>query len=75
MSGLQEGKVVSNTICWLAHGPYPGLMTYEGHMINESSYHTKSCDNHRPVQNSGIMFVATTIWKVNYNTFKIVLFK
>ncbi|TYK11982.1 hypothetical protein E5676_scaffold981G00120 [Cucumis melo var. makuwa] len=61
MCELHEGKVVSNTIRWLEHGPNHGVMTYEGYMINGSSYQTKSCDDHRIVQNSGIMLVATTM--------------
>ncbi|KAL4027983.1 hypothetical protein IC575_011173 [Cucumis melo] len=36
-------------------------MTYEGYMVNGCSYHTKSRDDHRTVQNSGIMLVATTM--------------
>ena len=99
MSELQEGKVLSNTIRWLAHGPHPALMMYNGYIINGTSYHTKSHDDYRTVQNSGIMLVATTmqvssakdknpvvcdmsfygtiqeIWEVNYNMFKVVLFK
>ncbi|KAL4038060.1 hypothetical protein IC575_001665 [Cucumis melo] len=36
-------------------------MMYEGYMVNRCSYHTKSRDDHRTVQNSGIMLVATTM--------------
>ncbi|KAA0060215.1 hypothetical protein E6C27_scaffold386G00370 [Cucumis melo var. makuwa] len=36
-------------------------MTYGGYMVNGCSYHTKSRDDHRTVQNSGIMLVATTM--------------
>ncbi|KAL4022903.1 hypothetical protein IC575_016649 [Cucumis melo] len=61
MCELHEGKVVSNTIRWLAHGPNCGVMTYGGYMVNGCSYHTKSRDDHRTVQNSGIMLVATTM--------------
>ncbi|KAL0546536.1 hypothetical protein IC582_016447 [Cucumis melo] len=61
MCELHEGKVVSNTIRWLAHGPNCGVMTYDGYMVNGCSYHTKSRDDHRTVQNSGIMLVATTM--------------
>ncbi|KAL4018023.1 hypothetical protein IC575_021610 [Cucumis melo] len=61
MCELHEGKVVSNTIRWLAHGPNCGVMTYEGYMVNGCSYHTKSRDDHRTVQNSGIMLVAMTM--------------
>ncbi|KAA0053269.1 transposase [Cucumis melo var. makuwa] len=61
MCELHEGKLVSNTIRWLAHGPNCGVMTYEGYMVNGCSYHTKSRDDHRTVQNSGIMLVATTM--------------
>ena len=61
ISELHKGKVVSNIIQWLAHGPLPGVMTYEGYMINISCYHTKSRDDHQIVQNSGIMLVATTM--------------
>ncbi|TYK04901.1 hypothetical protein E5676_scaffold143G001050 [Cucumis melo var. makuwa] len=61
MCELHEGKVVSNTIRWLAHDPNCGVMTYEGYMVNGCSYHTKSLDDHRTVQNSGIMLVATTM--------------
>ena len=59
MRELQEGKGISSTIRSLAHGPHPDLMTYEGYMINGSSYHTKSRDDHRTVGNSGILLVAT----------------
>ncbi|KAA0061183.1 transposase [Cucumis melo var. makuwa] len=58
---LHEGKVVSNTIRWLAHSPNCGVMTYDGYMVNGCSYHTKSRDDRRTVQNSGIMLVATTM--------------
>ena len=99
MSELQEGKVGSNTIRWLAHRPHLGLMTYEEYMVNGSSYHTKSHDDHQTVQSSGIMLVATIIQvssakdkkpivcdmsfygmikeilEINYNTFKVDLFK
>ncbi|KAL4014103.1 hypothetical protein IC575_026295 [Cucumis melo] len=61
MCELHEGKVVSNTIRWLVHGPNCGVMTYEGYMVNGCSYHTKSRDDHRTVQNNGIMLVATTM--------------
>ncbi|KAL0552322.1 hypothetical protein IC582_011431 [Cucumis melo] len=61
MCELYEGKVFSNTIRWLVHDPNCSVMTYEGYMINGSSYYTKSCDNHRTVQNSGIMLVTTTM--------------
>ncbi|KAL0554289.1 hypothetical protein IC582_008207 [Cucumis melo] len=61
MCELQEGKIVSNTIQWLAHGPNCGVMTYEGYMVNGCSYHTKSRDDDRTVQNSGTMLVATTM--------------
>ncbi|KAL4037167.1 hypothetical protein IC575_000754 [Cucumis melo] len=61
MCELDEGKVVSNTIRWLAHGPNCGVMTYEGYMVNGCSYHTKSRGDNRTVQNSGIMLVATTM--------------
>ncbi|TYK00984.1 transposase [Cucumis melo var. makuwa] len=54
MCELHEGNVVSNKIRWLAHGPNCG-------MVNGYSYHTKSRDDHRTVQNSGIMLVATTM--------------
>ncbi|TYK01536.1 hypothetical protein E5676_scaffold451G001020 [Cucumis melo var. makuwa] len=60
MCELHEGKVVSNTIRWLAHDPNCGVMTYEGYMVNGCSYHTKSRDDHQSIQNSGIMLVATT---------------
>ncbi|KAL0550008.1 hypothetical protein IC582_014504 [Cucumis melo] len=58
---LYEGKIFSNTIGWLAHGLNCGVMTYEGYMIDRCSYHTKFRDDHRTVQNSGIMLVATTM--------------
>ncbi|KAL0533413.1 hypothetical protein IC582_030252 [Cucumis melo] len=61
MCELHEGKVVSHTIRWLAHGSNCSVMTYEGYMVNGCSYHTKSRDDHRTVQNSGIMLVATTM--------------
>ena len=61
MSELYEGKVVSNTIRLLAHGPNPSVMMYAGYMINRSCYHTKSRDDHRTVQNIGIMLVAMTM--------------
>ncbi|KAL0539395.1 hypothetical protein IC582_023607 [Cucumis melo] len=61
MCELHERKVVSNTIRWLAHGLNCGVMTYKGYMVNGFSYHTKSRDDHRTVQNSGIMLVAMTM--------------
>ncbi|KAA0043076.1 transposase [Cucumis melo var. makuwa] len=59
--GYKIRKVVSNTIRWLAHGLNCGVMTYKGYMVNGFSYHTKSRDDHRTVQNSGIMLVAMTM--------------
>ncbi|TYK04464.1 transposase [Cucumis melo var. makuwa] len=41
--------------------PICGVMTYKGYMVNGCSYHTKSRDDHRTIQNSGIMLVATTM--------------
>ena len=34
---------------------------YEEYMINRSFYHTKSCDDHRTIQNNEIMLVVTTM--------------
>ena len=99
MQEIHDRKPVSSTVRWLAHGPNPGLMTFEGYRINGCSYSTQSHDNGRTVQNSGVTLVATTmqvssakdrnpivsdmsfygviqeIWEINYNTFKIPLFK
>ncbi|KAL4033583.1 hypothetical protein IC575_006682 [Cucumis melo] len=36
-------------------------MMYEGYMINGCSYHTKSRDGHRTIQNSGVILVAMTM--------------
>ncbi|KAL4023312.1 hypothetical protein IC575_017064 [Cucumis melo] len=61
MCELHKGKIVSNTIRRFAHGPNYGVMTYEGYMVNGCSYLTKSRDDHRTVQNNGIMLMATTM--------------
>ncbi|KAA0055445.1 uncharacterized protein E5676_scaffold314G00150 [Cucumis melo var. makuwa] len=61
MREIQEGQVMSTTIRWIAHGLHPVVMIYEGYKVNGICYNTKSRDNTRTVQNSGVMFVASTI--------------
>ncbi|KAA0043012.1 transposase [Cucumis melo var. makuwa] len=61
MREIQEGQVVSTTIRWIAHGPHPVVMIYEGYKVNGICYNTKRCDDTRTVQNSGVMFVASTM--------------
>ncbi|KAA0040935.1 transposase [Cucumis melo var. makuwa] len=57
----EEGQVVSTTIRWIAHGPHPVVMIYEGYKVNGICYNTKPRDDTRTVQNSGVMFVASTM--------------
>ncbi|KAL4034957.1 hypothetical protein IC575_003631 [Cucumis melo] len=61
MREIQEGQVVSTTIRWIAHGPHPVVMIYEGYKVNGICYNTKRRDDTRTVQNSGLMFVASTM--------------
>ncbi|XP_050939141.1 uncharacterized protein LOC127148819 [Cucumis melo] len=61
MREIQEGQVVSMTIRWIAHGPHPVVMIYEGYKVNGICYNTKRRDDTRTVQNSGVMFVASTM--------------
>ena len=61
MREIQEGQVVSRTIRWIAHGPHPIVMIYEGYNVNGICYNTKPCDDNKMVQNSGVMFVASTM--------------
>ncbi|KAL0533985.1 hypothetical protein IC582_028262 [Cucumis melo] len=61
MSEIQEGQVVSTTIRWIAHGPHPVVMIYEGYKVNGICYNTKARDDTRTVQNSWVMFVASTM--------------
>ncbi|TYJ97658.1 transposase [Cucumis melo var. makuwa] len=64
MREIQEGQVVSRTIRWIAHGPSSReqvVMIYEGYNVNGICYNTKPCDDNKMVQNSGVMFVASTM--------------
>ncbi|KAL0556002.1 hypothetical protein IC582_004506 [Cucumis melo] len=61
MREIQEGQVVSTTIRWIAHGPHPVVMIYEGYKVNGICYNRKPRDDTRTVQNSGVMFVASTM--------------
>ncbi|KAA0054271.1 hypothetical protein E6C27_scaffold131G002270 [Cucumis melo var. makuwa] len=61
MREIQEGQVVSTTIRWIAHGPHPIMMIYEGYKFNRICYNTKPRDDIRTVQNSGVIFVASTM--------------
>ena len=36
-------------------------MTYEGYKVNVVCYNTKSRDGTRTIQNSGVMFIASTM--------------
>ncbi|KAL0544964.1 hypothetical protein IC582_020094 [Cucumis melo] len=97
---LEVGNTgVSDNLRWIAHGPHHFVITYSCYAINRCCYHTKSCENDRSVQNSGVSLVAKTmqvssskdkkpvigdlsfygviqeIWKLNYNTFNVPVFK
>ena len=61
MYEIQEGQVVNTTIRWIAHVPHPVVMTYEGYKVNGICYNIKPCDDTRMVQNSGVMFVTSTM--------------
>ncbi|KAA0038226.1 transposase [Cucumis melo var. makuwa] len=61
MREIQKGQVVSTTIRWIAHGPHPVVMIYKGYKVNGICYNTKPRDDTRTVQNSGVMFVASTM--------------
>ncbi|KAA0032036.1 transposon protein, putative, CACTA, En/Spm sub-class [Cucumis melo var. makuwa] len=61
MREIQEGQVVSTTIRWIAHNPHPLVMIYEGDKVNGICYNTKPRDDTRTIQNSRIMFVASTM--------------
>ncbi|KAA0040643.1 transposase [Cucumis melo var. makuwa] len=69
MREIQEGQVVSTIIRWIAHGPHPVVMIYEGYKVNGICYNTKCRDDNRTVQSSGVMFVASTMeWTITYQT-------
>lgn len=61
MREIQEGQVVSTMIRWIAHGPHPVMIIYEGYKFNRICYNTKPRDDIRTVQNSGVIFVASTM--------------
>ncbi|KAL0554394.1 hypothetical protein IC582_008314 [Cucumis melo] len=61
MREIQGGQFVSTTIRWIAHGPHPVVMIYEGYKVNGICYNTKRRDDTRTIQNSGVMFVASTM--------------
>ncbi|TYK18864.1 transposase [Cucumis melo var. makuwa] len=69
MCELHEGKVVSNTIRWLAHGPNCGVMTYEGYMVSSAK------DKNPVIGDMSFYGIIEDIWEVSYNTFNTVLFK
>ncbi|KAL4032918.1 hypothetical protein IC575_006001 [Cucumis melo] len=52
---------VSDNFRWIAHGLHPFVIRYSGYAINGCRYHTKSCENDRSVQNSGVSLVAKTM--------------
>ncbi|KAL4038582.1 hypothetical protein IC575_002204 [Cucumis melo] len=52
---------ITHSLRWIAHGPSPDMATYSGYMINGYYYHTKSRDDIRRVQNSGVSIIATTM--------------
>ncbi|XP_052289966.1 uncharacterized protein LOC127899867 [Citrus sinensis] len=84
---------------WIAHGPRPEVIKYQGYEINGYRFHTKERDDLRVVQNSGVYLDANTfqisiakdknhvvanmsfygviqeIWELDYNQFKIPVFK
>ncbi|TYK30281.1 transposase [Cucumis melo var. makuwa] len=68
MREIHKGQVVSTAIRWIAHGPHPFRMTYEGYKVNRICYNTNPRDDTRTVQNSGVMFVASTMWTITYQT-------
>ncbi|KAA0037151.1 transposase [Cucumis melo var. makuwa] len=65
MREILEGQVVSTTIRWIAHGPHPVVMIYEGYKVNGICYNTKPRDDTRTVQNSRVIFVALTMHVAN----------
>ncbi|KAA0065947.1 transposase [Cucumis melo var. makuwa] len=65
MREIHKGQVVSTAIRWIAHGPHPFRMTYEGYKVNRICYNTNPRDDTRTVQNSGVMFVASTMYVVS----------
>ncbi|XP_057769009.1 uncharacterized protein LOC130989037 isoform X1 [Salvia miltiorrhiza] len=52
---------VSERLKWLARGPNVRVLTYDAYMINGVTFHTKTRDNIRAVQNSGVSLVAKTM--------------
>src|ERR1051325_10228490 len=52
---------VSDNLRWIAHGPHPCVITYNGYVINGCRYHTKCLDNNQSVQNSEVTLVAKTM--------------
>ena len=45
---------VSDSLRWIAHGPHPFVIKYNSYVVNGCHYHTKSHDQNRNVQNSGV---------------------
>ncbi|XP_052291954.1 uncharacterized protein LOC127900771 [Citrus sinensis] len=90
---------ISEALRWIAHGPRPEVIKYQGYEINGYRFHTKERDDLRVVQNSGVYLEANTfqissakdknpvvanmsfygviqeIWELDYNKFKIPVFK
>lgn len=55
-----DGKV-SDTIKWLACGPRKFMNKYKGFLVNGYILHTKSIENERTTQNSGMCMEAQTM--------------
>ena len=52
---------VSDNLRWIAHDPNPFVIKYNNYAINRCRYHTKSHDQNRNLQNSGVSLVAKTM--------------
>ena len=56
---VDSGKEVSEEIQTLAKGPLFVARTYGSYTINGYNFHTKSYDEGRPTQSSGVALVST----------------
>lgn len=57
-----DGKV-SDTLKWIACGPRKFVNKYNGFLINGYIFHTKSIENERTTQNSGVCMEAQTMMR------------
>lgn len=54
---------VSDTLKWLARGPRKFVNKYKGYLTNGYRFHTKSMENERTTQNSGVCMEAQTMMR------------